>query len=208
MDKLKILEALKLIKQAFVSEQKFVDEKLNDNTTIIRYDAEDLAVGVPVMVVTDAGAIAIPDGDYTTADGDTFTTVGGIVTVATMVDPAQEAPQTSAPAPAQGMTEAQAKSIIESVIKESRFMSEAEFTTKVSELGTELEGKFSVEWKKAFIELKDAHEALQNQFKAALDLFEKFAELPSGVPAEPKKGSFNMAEFKKNFKEDLNNIKN
>ena len=102
MDKSKILEALKLIKEAFVSsEQKFVDEKLNDGTTIIRYDAPDLAVGVPVMVVTDSGAIEIPDGDYVTADGSTFTTVGGVITVTNENPAAPDAP--AAPAPAQGM---------------------------------------------------------------------------------------------------------
>ena len=114
MDKKKILEAVKLIKQAFQSEQKFVDAKLNDGVTIVRYDAEKLDIGVPVMAVTEQGAIAIPDGDYTLEDGTMFTISGGIVSA---VKPAEEAPEEggepaaagATPAPAAAMTEAKAK---------------------------------------------------------------------------------------------------
>ena len=204
VDKAKILNALKLIKEAFVTKvEKFVDEKLVDGVTIIRYDAEDLAVGVPVMVVTADGAIAIPDGDYTTADGDTFTTAGGVVTVATLVAPADEA----APAPAAAMNDAQAKSIIESIIKESRFVTEDVLTEKVSELTTIKENfaTHKTDSEKTITDLTAKYDALVLKFGEAIELIEKIAELPSASPTD-KKTTFDMKAHKKAFKEDLDKI--
>lgn len=215
VDKTKILDALKLIKEAFAKKtEKFTDQKLQDGTTIIRYDAEELAIGVPILVVTDQGAIAIPDGDYTTDMGDMFTTVGGVVTAATLapepIEPVEAAPSTApSPSPAQPMTEARAKSIVESIIKESRFAS-ADRVNEVENTITDLKGEFGkAEWKKAFIELQAAHEALAEQFKKALDLIEQIADLPSATPSEPtKKSAFDLRAHKKAFKADLEKLIN
>ena len=90
MDKSKLLEGLKKIKEAFQTAQKFVDAKLNDGVTIVRYDAEKLDIGVAVLAVTGQGAIAIPDGDYTLEDGTMFTISGGVVSAVTPVEAAPE----------------------------------------------------------------------------------------------------------------------
>jgi len=215
MDKSKILDALKLIKEAFITTtQTFTDEKLNDGVTIIRYDVPELAVGASIMVVTDAGAIAIPDGDYTTANGVTFTTAGGVITIVSGAPEGDMAKkpnaQAQAPAPAQGMNEAQAKSIIESIIKESRFATEDFVTEYVKELTTVKEtfANQKTESEKSFNDLKQAHELLQAQFSKALELIEKIAELPSSTPAEKPNKAFDLKEFKKQYKEDLLNITN
>src|SRR3990172_13153001 len=122
MDKSKIIEGLKFLKEGIFNVQKFVDAKLNDGVTIIRYEGDKLDIGVPVLAVTEQGAIAIPDGDYTLEDGTAFSIAGGIVSAVTPVEgEKKDEAEKEVPAPAEAMTEAKAKSIIESVIKESHF---------------------------------------------------------------------------------------
>ena len=96
MDKSKLLEGLKKIKEAFVTLQKFVDAKLADGVTIVRYEAEKLDVGVAVFVITEQGAVEAPDADHVLEDGTMFTTVGGIVTA---VMPVEEEVEVAAAAP-------------------------------------------------------------------------------------------------------------
>lgn len=215
MDTQKIKDALQNLKEAFLSKEKFTDAKLADGTTIIRYDAEELAIGVPVMVVSDAGALAIPDGDYVTDMGDKFTTVGGVVTAYVEAPEPVEVPE---PTPAQAMTEAQAKSIIESVIKESHFVNEDFVITKVAELiavkDSEIETLktgFATQKdnsEKELKEIKEKYESINAKFQKAVELIEKIAEMPSTPAAEtPKtKVAFDLHMHKKAFKEDLDKI--
>ena len=215
MDKSKLLDALKNLKEAFLSTEKFTDMKLSDGTTIIRYDAEELAIGVPVMVLSDTGAIAIPDGDYVTDEGDKFTTVGGVVTAYVEAPEPVEPTAPVEPAPAQTMTEAQAKSIIESVIKESHFATEDFVSTKVTEIldskNKEVSESFATQKTKTgkeLTELKTKYETILSKFNQAIELIEKIAELPSEAPAEKQKEKvkFDLYTHKRAFKEDLNKI--
>lgn len=203
MDKKIIIEGLKKLKEGFLGVQKFVDAKLNDGVTIIRYDAEKLDIGVPVLAVTEQGAIAIPDGDYTLEDGTTFSIAGGIVSAVTPVEESKE----GEPAPAAAMTEAKAKSIIESVIKESHFTKEevnAMFAESVTVKETFATQK--IESDKKVSDLESEVAAQKETIKAMFALLEQMSGEPSADPIESKKQSFNIKEYKKSFREDLANL--
>lgn len=212
MDKGKLNEALKLFLAA-LKPQKFTDEKLNDGVTIISYEADKLDVGVAVMAVTDSGKVPLPDGDYTTADGDTFSIAGGIVTQAKEVDGAEDTAGAGAgtekPATTAGMTESQAKTIVESVIRESRFQEQIE------ELKTELAGykeakeTFSTQKTEVENEVKKLQteiEALKTSFTNAVSLIEKMVDVSTDDAAEKPAGSTKRAtakELSQKFKNAL-----
>jgi hypothetical protein len=66
------LDKLKGIVEKFSgTEQKFKDVKLNDGTTIVSYDGDTPAQGMPLFVVTPEGRIPAPDGEHVTEDGTT-----------------------------------------------------------------------------------------------------------------------------------------
>lgn len=211
MDKSKLLEGLKKIKEAFVSvEQKFVDAKLNDGVTVIRYDGDKLDVGVAVNVVTEQGVMAIPDGDYSLEDGTTFTIAGGVVATVT---PAEAEPEEmnndaevkAAPAAAQPMTEATPKSIIESIIKESRFATEDFVTEKLAEITTVKEA-FAAQKEvdnKEVEELKATVTKQAETLKAMFSILEEMAGEPSAAPTEKKKQAFSVSDARKAYRADL-----
>jgi len=73
-------------------EVKLVSAKLDDGTEI-NMNADVLAAGVAVTVVTAEGETAIPDGTYKLEDGTEFSTVEGVVTEVSAPAPADAAPQ-------------------------------------------------------------------------------------------------------------------
>ena len=213
MDKAKLLEGLKKMKEAFLTVQKFTDAKLKDGVTVIRYDAPKLDIGVPVMVVTEAGAIAIPDGDYTLEDESIFTVVSGVVSEVEIKEPVDPAAKPkddpAAPTPPAAMTEANAKSIIESIVKETHF----ELTEKINALENSLKENKTVaenfatqkaESEKEIEVLKKDLKESKALMAEAFSLIEKIASLPSGTPAEGKKvEKFNLSAWKKEYRSDL-----
>lgn len=208
IDKVKIFEALKLIKEGFLGAVKFSEAKLTDGVTIIRYEADKLDVGVAVMAVTEQGAIAMPDGDYEMEDGTKFKIVGGVVSEVVAVDaPAEEgAPAPAAasgtPTPPAAMNEASAKAIVESIIKETRFAEEiAELKTQIAEFKTVKEN-FATQKTDSEKEINTLKETVKGLFA----LVETIAGEASATPAEPTKKSFNIAEFKTNYKADLKKL--
>ena len=96
MDKANILKQIKdLIKfSAEVVENKFLDAKLVDGETIVRVEAEELAVGLPLLVITEDGLIPAPTGEHTLEDG-TVVVVdeAGIITAITPKAEEVEAPE-------------------------------------------------------------------------------------------------------------------
>lgn len=214
MDVTKIKEALKLIKDAF-SVQNFTDAKLNDGTTIISYDADKLDVGVAVMAVTEQGKLPLPDGDYILEDGTAFNVASGVVTAVTPVEEKEEAPagasaQASTPQAQTPMTEATAKTIVESVIRESRFAED------IAELKAELE-KFKtaneafatqkesdnkiVEGLKA--ELKDSKELMLKAIEVIESIGNEGSDKPAertGTPAKRKTAKELSSEFRNALK--------
>lgn len=205
MDKTKILEGLKMLKEAFMkAKETFKDVKLKDGVTIFRYDGDMPAVGMEVVVVTADGALPAPDGDYEFEDGTKVNIAGGLIA---SVTPAAAPADPNAPPTPAAMTEAQAKSVIESVITERHYINQETFDAKFVELEKEKEtfetAKKETETKIAGLE-KEV-EKLTLNFKSALDLIEKIAELPSAPAADPKK-PFNLSQFKSDFKKDLEEL--
>lgn len=213
MNKAKILEAVKNLKEAFMtSEQKFVDAKLNDGVTIIRYDGDKLDIGVAVLAVTEQGAIAIPDGDYTLEDGTMFSIANGVVSAVTPMagEEMNNDAEVKAPAAAQPMTEAKAKSIIESVIKESRFATEDFVAEQLKEITTVKES-FAIQKSEDDIiisELKTEVEKQKETLKQMFSLLEEMAGEPAAENTEKKKQSFSISEERKRYREDLKKLHN
>lgn len=178
-DKVKFLAAVTALKEAVFATEKFKDAKLIDGTTIIRYDAEKLDIGVPVMAVTESGAIAIPDGDYELEDGTKFTIAEGVVSAVTPMEEVEAEPSAepaSAPVaqtqnPATPMNEKTAKAIVESIIKETRFAEEiAELKAQVSEF-TKVKENFAAQENEASTKIAELTEKVKKSEETMLQLF-------------------------------------
>ena len=205
MDKSKLLEGLKKIKEAFVTLQKFVDAKLADGVTIVRYEAEKLDIGVAVFVITEQGAVEAPDADHVLEDGTMFTTVGGIVTAVMPVEEEVEAAAAPVVAPI-AATESKAKSVIESTIKESYYSKEA--IDKMFENLLSVKENFATQKNNELSALEDKIELQNETIKQMFSLLTKIGNEPSAAPTEPTKKAFNVSEFRKSYKEDLQKINN
>lgn len=221
MDKSKLKDALKLIKEAFSTvEVKFTDAKLQDGTTVIRFDAPTLDIGVSVTVITEQGELPIPDGDYILQDGTAFTTMNGLVAeVSTAAEENADSTEGS-PAPAantqsqpSAMTDAQTKavkSIVESITKETYFSLDEKFKSLEKSFNDFVEAsKIEVENKNKVIEsFKAENDTLKTNFKKAVELMEKSLDIPNSEPTEIKKKSTSIKEMKAAFKADLDNLTN
>lgn len=180
---LEIPELVKQLKEKFSEtklEQKFTDAKLKDGT-IISYDGETPAMGMPIMVIDEAGnKLPAPDGELELEDGTVIVVTGGMIAEvkpsATPTDPAaEEVMNEEGNAPQAGITEAQAKTIIESVIKETVFVNQ-----EYQEKFTALEKENS--------ELKLELEKQKELLKETFSIVEKIADSPSGTPKEKNDG--------------------
>jgi len=204
MDTKKMLEGLKQIKDAFLTSQKFAEAKLQDGT-IIRYDTDVPEIGSAVTVITEQGEAPIPDGDYVMEDGTMFTTAGGLITAITPAAmPEEEA--TEAPAAPAAMNEGSApgvKSIVESIIKESRFATEDMLNEKIAEITLQKES-FTAQ-KDEVAEIKVELEKANNTIKAMFSLLEKMGEMPTATPAESKR-KFDPKEYRASFKKELDEL--
>lgn len=215
VDTEKFKDGIKLLKESlFAKEEKFADVKAVDGT-IIRYEG-DLAVGTAVMAVTESGVIALPDGDVELEDGTKFTVVNGVISSITSAEAPQDAPADAGQqATAQATNTntigdtAQVKSMIESIVKETRFEKEEELNNKFAELETKIAEftKQKEEFSKKVTDKDSEIEALNKKVTAMFELMEKLADEPSAAPVEQKK-KFSVSEFRKSFKEDLRNLEN
>jgi hypothetical protein len=123
------LDKLKGIVEKFSgTEQKFKDVKLNDGTTIISYDGDMPAQGMPLFVVTPEGRIPAPDGEHVTEDGTTIVVIGGLIAEvkeAEAEEPAVEGAASVAPAAVE-QSAAAPKRVIKSQVEEHVFSLEIE----------------------------------------------------------------------------------
>lgn len=120
-----------LVKKHFskepVKEQKFSEVTLQDGT-VIYYDGEAPVVGTAVFVVDPNGQqLPAPDGIHVLADGSQIEVSGGMITAVKPSENPVPSPEAQAPAPGMmsdnvpSSPEAQAKRIIESIVKEQVF---------------------------------------------------------------------------------------
>lgn len=204
IEKLKgLIEKFSAEKPAEQVEVKFKDMKLQDGTTIISIDGEELAIGVPVYVMTPEGRLPAPDGDLVLEDGTQLTVKDGLV--AEVGTPEAEVPEgevaaepATVPPAAEDMS-TKPKRVIKSQVEEhvfNAFKEEAE--TKANELKAELEA------------IKAEFEALKEKFNKSLEfnkevfsVVEKMSEQPSAQATEAKPKPFSVKDAKMAFKEDL-----
>ena len=204
IEKLKgLIEKFSAEKPAEPVEVKFKDMKLQDGTTIISIDGEELAIGVPVYVMTPEGRLPAPDGELVLEDGTQLTVKDGLV--AEVATPEAEVPEGEVAAepatvpPAAEDMGTKPKRVIKSQVEEhvfNAFKEEAE--TKANELKAELEA------------IKAEFEALKEKFNKSLEfnkevfsVVEKMSEQPSTQATEAKPKPFSVKDAKMAFKEDL-----
>jgi hypothetical protein len=181
-------------------EVKFKDMKLQDGTTIISIDGDDLAIGVPVYVMTDEGRLPAPDGELVLEDGTMLTVVDGLV--AEVSTPEEEAPEGEVAAepatvpttetPAQADMSTKPKRVIKSQVEEHVF------------------NAFKEDSENKLAELKAEFEALKEKFAKSLEfnkevfsIVEQIAEQPSTTATEAKAKPFDVKLSRQIFKEDL-----
>lgn len=204
IEKLKgLIEKFSAEKPAEQVEVKFKDMKLQDGTTIISIDGEELAIGVPVYVMTPEGRLPAPDGELVLEDGTQLTVKDGLV--AEVGTPEAEVPEgevaaepATVPPAAEDMS-TKPKRVIKSQVEEHVFNAfKEESETKANELKAELEA------------IKADFEALKEKFNKSLEfnkevfsVVEKMSEQPSAQATEAKPKPFSVKDAKMAFKEDL-----
>lgn len=218
-------EKFKKALQAFMKEwngadAKFKEAKLKDGLTIIKYDGDMPAVGMPVMTITEQGELPLPDGEYELEDGTYMVIVGGVISEIKPAEQTEEVDPNATPTPNdmgdKPVTGAQAKAIVESIVKETRFAEQiADLNKEITELKTVKEN-FATQKESAEKELKDLKEKFEKQSKTVTELFalvEKIAnegsEPPAGAiagnegaPAKRKTAKELSAEFRASLRGD------
>lgn len=180
------------------TEQSFTEAKLMDGVTIIQYDAEELAQGVLVNVVTPEGILPMPDGEYVMEDGSKLVVIGGLVAE---YEKAEEVPtgETNAPAatepttPATGAMEEKApKRVIKSQVEEHIF-------------SLELEGfePIKVDFSSMFKSLVDENKALKDINKEMFGIVKAISNEPSVAPTEKVNKPFSVKDQRASFKADI-----
>jgi hypothetical protein len=181
------------------TEQNFVDAKLNDGVTIVRYDADVLATGVVVSILDETGAaLPLPVGDYILEDGTTFTVVDDLGTIDNVVlapekeEGEENTGEVVAPAPATEvpMSDKPAmgtpKRVIKSQVEEHVFSIETD-----NEI-------IEVDLSSMFKKLEDENKALKDLNKQMFSVISQMSELPASAPTETKQ-KFSAAKAKQDY---------
>lgn len=210
MDKKTILSQIKqLIK---FSDAKFKDAKLIDGETIIKVDADNWAVGLPLFVVTPDGLIPAPVGEHTTLDGYKITVdEAGIITNVEEVEVEVEVEEVETPA-AEAVVETELAEEVK-VEEEVKEEVKVEDTAKVEELGNkikEMEAKIAT-IEKMMNEMVPVVQQTAEFSSAVLGKLETFiAETPATLEFKSLKSDYK--QFVKDNKENkfsgLEGIKN
>lgn len=186
--------------EPIATEQSFTEAKLMDGVTIVQYDAEELAQGIPVNVVTPEGILPMPDGNYVMEDGSKLHVMGGLVAV---YEKAEELPEgeTIAPVavaeattPATGEMEIKTapKRVIKSQVEEHIF-------------SLELEGfePIKVDFSSMFKALVDENKALKDINKEMFGIVKAISNEPSVAPTEKVNKPFSVKDQRASFKADI-----
>lgn len=182
------------------TEQSFTEAKLMDGVTIVQYDAEELAQGIPVNVVTPEGILPMPDGEYVMEDGSKLVVMGGLVAEYEKAEAMPEG-ETNAPVavaepttPATGEMEVKTapKRVIKSQVEEHIF-------------SLELEGfePIKVDFSSMFKALVDENKALKDINKEMFGIVKAISNEPSVAPTEKVNKPFSVKEQRASFKADI-----
>ena len=191
---------LSALKEKFAGEQKFVDLKLQDGT-VVRISGDQPLANAQISAIDEAGQlIPLPTGNYVAEDGAMIVVADGVITEYTPKDKPAETP---APNANEAMTEEQkatAKTIIESIVKESRFVSETILDEKIKVVNeaiaktNELFVTLQKENETAKAEAKTEIEKQKEFSKQLFALVEKLGELPVEKPIVPTENKFNKQD--------------
>lgn len=208
------------------TEQSFMDEKLNDGVTVIRYDAEQLATGVMVNLIDANGQVLpLPAGDYTTENGDTFTVVDDMGTIDNVVLAAEpemkpeegQVPAAPMPAPVAQKVEnidpleTKVLGSVENVTDPARGSNVQNLTPKRVIKSQVTEHVFSIELENEVVEVdlsamfkkvEDENKALKEVNKQMFAVIEKFSETPVSKPTESK-SKFSVSDAQREYRESL-----
>ena len=200
IEKLKGLIEKFNIEPIVTTEQSFTEAKLMDGVTIVQYDAEELAQGMPVNVVTPEGILPMPDGEYVMEDGSKLVVMGGLVAEYEKAEAMPEG-ETNAPVavaepttPATGEMEVKTapKRVIKSQVEEHIF-------------SLELEGfePIKVDFSSMFKALVDENKALKDINKEMFGIVKAISSEPSVAPTEKVNKPFSVKEQRAAFKADI-----
>ena len=176
------LDKLKGIVEKFSgTEQKFKDVKLNDGTTIVSYDGDMPAQGMPLFVVTAEGRIPAPDGEHVTEDGTTIVVIGGLI--AEVKEAEVETEEGAAPvAPAAVEQSAAApKRVIKSQVEEHVFSLEIEGVEPIS---VDFSSMFTA-FNEKFAALEKENTELKAEFAKAAEFKTEVIKLVSEIGDQP-----------------------
>jgi len=176
------LDKLKGIVEKFSgTEQKFKDVKLNDGTTIVSYDGDMPAQGMPLFVVTPEGRIPAPDGEHVTEDGTTIVVIGGLI--AEVKEAEVETEEGAAPvAPAAVEQSAAApKRVIKSQVEEHVFSLEIEGVEPIS---VDFSSMFTA-FNEKFAALEKENTELKAEFAKAAEFKTEVIKLVSEIGDQP-----------------------
>jgi hypothetical protein len=198
------------------TEQSFMDEKLNDGVTVIRYDAEELATGVVVNLIDANGQVLpLPAGDYTTENGDTFTVVDDMGTIDNVVlaaEPEMMPEEGQVPAAPMPAPVAQKVENIPSTPTSNASGNNVQNLTPKRVIKSQVtEHVFSIELENEVVEVdlsamfkkvEDENKALKEVNKQMFAVIEKFSETPVSKPTESKK-KFSVSDAQREYRDSL-----
>ena len=200
IEKLKGLIEKFNVEPIVTTEQSFTEAKLMDGVTIVQYDAEELAQGMPVNVVTPEGILPMPDGEYVMEDGSKLVVMGGLVAEYEKAEAMPEG-ETNAPVavaepttPATGEMEVKTapKRVIKSQVEEHIF-------------SLELEGfePIKVDFSSMFKALVAENKALKDINKEMFGIVKAISNEPSVAPTEKVNKPFSVKDQRASFKADI-----
>ncbi len=176
----------KLLTETFGAKQNFAEAKLKDGT-VIYYEGDMPVEGLEVWVMPSDGSekLPAPDGVHVMEDGTQLEVVAGKITKVVAAAPmSTETPTASVPE-----TEAAAKRIVESTIKETVFTKD-EVTKLVTDLKAEFTAQFEAHKKESTTSIEtltSANEALTKEVATAKAEAEKVKTQFSAFATETAK---------------------
>lgn len=184
-------------------EMKFMDAKLNDGVTVVRFPSEEITKGDAVSVITEQGELPMPDSEvdmpYVLEDGTTFTVVNGLVDVVVAVEevaPAVEdvTPATEEVAPAvedMGKMD-KPKRVIKSQVEEHIFSLEIE---GIEAIQIDFSSMFKASNEK-IEKLENENKSLVEKFNAQNEVNKELATTIEMIADEPSKESQELVKLK------------
>jgi hypothetical protein len=152
-------------------ELKFMDAKLIDGVTVVRFPSEMPTKGDVVTVITEQGELALPDSEidmpYVLEDGHTFTVVNGLIDVVVM-------PEDVTPAVEEVMPVAEVVApIVEDMAKMDKPKRVIKSQVEEHIFSLEIEGveTITIDFSSMFKASNDKIEKLENENKSLVEKF-------------------------------------